>query len=279
MSRPTFLIIGAQKAGTTWLAHNLAEHPQIHLPAEELHFFDKADRFARGQTWYERQFAPATGACRVGEKTPDYLWSEDSGAEGHTPGIAARIHAMYPDMKLICILRDPVTRAVSAARHLIQTGRVSPAISLDALLVGEAAGLAEPHGVLDQGFYARHLREYQRYFSPEQLCIVFYEDDLQANPLATLQQMCTFLAVDADHAFADRARRINAHATSRLGLSLGHTLPALRPWIRAVDRRWRRPYRPAVSAATVAHLRAVYAPANAELFAMLGRSATRWQPT
>ncbi|NCU02143.1 hypothetical protein GXC69_11580, partial [Candidatus Macondimonas diazotrophica] len=78
---------------------------------------------------------------------------------------------------------------------------------------------------------------------------------------------------------ADRARRINAHATSRLGLSLGHALPALRPWIRAVDRRWRRSYRPAVSAATVAHLRAVYAPANAELFAMLGRSATRWQPT
>lgn len=278
MPRPDFLIIGAQKAGTTWLAHNLATHPQIHLSAEALHIFDKADRFARGQTGHARPSTPETGACRAGEKTPDYLWSEASGAEGHTPGIAARIHGMYPDMKLIGILRDPAVRAVSAARHLIQPGRVSPEVSRNARLIGEAMALVEPHGVLDQGFYARHLRDDQRYFSREQLCIVLYEDDVQTDPLGTLQQVCTFLAVDADHGFPDRARRINAHSASRLGLSLGHALPALRPWIRAVDRRWPRPSRPVVSETTIAHLCAAHAPANAELCAMRGRSATSWQP-
>lgn len=277
MPKPDFLVIGAQKAGTTWLAQNLSMHPQIHLPPHELHFFDKSTRFAQGRDWYEAQFAPAPGVRVIGEKTPDYLWSEGRGGEDHMPGIAARIHEMYPDLRLICILRDPVSRAVSAARHLIQTGRIPPATPLDDLLLGNKAALAAPHGVLEQGCYARHLETFQAYFPAERLCVIFYEDQLRADPLRVLRAVSAFLGVDDDHPFPHWQRQANEHTGSRLGLRLSYHVPALRPWVRRLDRRWDRPYRPAVSEVALARLRAFYDPENARLFKLLGRSAPSWQ--
>lgn len=47
MTLPNLLIIGAQKAGTTWLADNLRQHPDIFLTGKELHFFDKGDNFKK----------------------------------------------------------------------------------------------------------------------------------------------------------------------------------------------------------------------------------------
>ncbi|MES1992363.1 MAG: sulfotransferase domain-containing protein [Pseudomonadota bacterium] len=277
MPKPDFLIIGAQKAGTTWLAHNLAMHPQIHLPPHELHFFDKSKRFSRGCDWYEAQFAPAPGVRAVGEKTPDYLWSEGRGGEDHTPGIAARIHGLYPDLRLICVLRDPVSRAVSAARHLIQTGRVAPDTRLDDLLLGTKAALAAPHGVLEQGCYARHLEAFHAYFAVERMCIIFYEDELSVDPLRVLREVSAFLGVDDDYRFVHWQHRANEHTGSQLGLRLSYHVPLLRPWVRRLDRRWGRPYRPRVSEATLARLRTFYGPENVRLFDLLGRSAPSWQ--
>ncbi|MFZ5532507.1 MAG: sulfotransferase family protein [Pseudomonadota bacterium] len=277
MPQPDFLIIGAQKAGTSWLAHNLAQHPSVYLPPDELHFFDKSARFARGLFWYEAQFAPPPGAACIGEKTPDYLWSDEGGAEDHTPGVAERIHAAYPDLRLICVLRDPVARAVSAARHLLQTGRVRPSTPLDALLVGDAMALAKPHGVLAQGFYARNLRRYLGLFGAERMCVLFYEDDLRDDPLGTLQRVCRFLGVATDVDFPDHSQRINDLGFSRRALVLSYALPWLGRPIRAIDRRLAKSYRPEASAHTLAALARLYAPANAELFALLGRSAPHWR--
>src|ERR687893_913735 len=41
---PDFIGIGAEKAGTTWLARNLAPHPEIHMPRKEVHYFDRKMR-------------------------------------------------------------------------------------------------------------------------------------------------------------------------------------------------------------------------------------------
>lgn len=277
MPKPHFLIIGAQKAGTTWLAANLARHPQIHLPPYELHFFDKSSRFSRGRDWYEAQFAPEPGIRVIGEKTPDYLWSEGCGAEDHTPGIASRIHGLYPDLRLICVLRDPVFRAVSAVRHLIQTGRVSPGIPMDELLLGAKTALAAPHGVLEQGLYARHLETFLEFFPREHMHIIFYEDDLRADPLRVLREVSVFLGVDEAYSFEHWPRRVNEHPGSRWGLWLSYHVPSLRPWVRRLDRRWGRPYRPDASEAALARLQSFYEPENARLFRLLGRSVPAWQ--
>ena len=159
-----------------------------------------------------------------------------------------------PDLRLICVLRDPVTRAVSTARHLLQTGRVRPSTSLDALLFGAAMALVKPHGVLAQGFHARHLRRYLALFGAERMCVPFYEDDLRDDPAGTLQPVCRFLGVGADFDFPDRVQRINDPGFSRRPLTLSYALPWLGRPIRAIDRRWAAPYRPEASAGTRAVL-------------------------
>ncbi len=101
---PDFIILGAQRAGTSSLYYYLSQHPQI-LPAvrKELHFFD--DHYRRGLGWYRSQF-PTRGArgTITGEATPYYL------SHPHAP---ARIQRLLPQARLIVLLRNPVERAIS----------------------------------------------------------------------------------------------------------------------------------------------------------------------
>ena len=111
MSLPTFLVIGAQRAGTSLLHQILLGHPEVYVPRErkEVHYFDRY--FERGVAWYEGYF-PAADAARsyraIGEITPDYLATEEA---------PARIHALLPACRLIAILRNPVDRAYSWYQH------------------------------------------------------------------------------------------------------------------------------------------------------------------
>ena len=76
MRLPDFVIIGAQKSGTTWLGARLAEQPAIFLPRPfEVHFFDRNDNYAKGRDWYSGHFSAAPADTLVGEKTPDYFWA------------------------------------------------------------------------------------------------------------------------------------------------------------------------------------------------------------
>lgn len=67
---PTFIGLGAQRAGTTWLYSCLAEHPEVFMSRKkELYYFSK--NYELGREWYESQFAEAAGARARGEITPD----------------------------------------------------------------------------------------------------------------------------------------------------------------------------------------------------------------
>ena len=83
MSLPDFLVIGAQRAGTSLLHQILLGHPEVYVPRErkEVHYFDRY--FERGVAWYEGYF-PAADAARsyraIGEITPDYLATEEAPA-------------------------------------------------------------------------------------------------------------------------------------------------------------------------------------------------------
>ena len=82
MADPNFLLIGAQKAGTTWISAMLREHPQIFLPQrKELHFFNRRDNYERGLEWYRAQFGQHQGEPAIGECTPNYLWVSDAPEE------------------------------------------------------------------------------------------------------------------------------------------------------------------------------------------------------
>src|SRR4051812_48309299 len=88
---PTFLVIGAPKAGTTSLANWLAAHSQVHIPPrKEVRFFDQ--NFGKGEAWYRHQLAGAGSKPIVGDATPTYLDS---------PEVPARVAALVPEVRLV----------------------------------------------------------------------------------------------------------------------------------------------------------------------------------
>lgn len=107
-SSPTFLVVGAQKAGTTFLHQELVRHPQVAAPlTKEIHFLD--DRHARGLAWYLGHFPKVDESFAVtGESSPGYLFN---------PHAADRARRMLPGVRAIVLLRDPVSRAYSHFLH------------------------------------------------------------------------------------------------------------------------------------------------------------------
>lgn len=98
-----FLIVGAMRCGTTFLAHCLGAHPDIYIPrAKEIHYFDV--HFEKGPEWYKRKFSGAKKEHAVGEATQSYMYLDY---------VPPRIASLLPDARLIAILRNPVDRAYS----------------------------------------------------------------------------------------------------------------------------------------------------------------------
>ena len=107
MPLPSFVVVGAQKAGTTTLHRVLRRHRQIHLPAtKELHFFDQ--HFDRGLDWYSSQFRPRFWQRAVGEATPVYAYRKE---------VRQRLIKSLPDARIVMLLRNPVDRAYSHYWH------------------------------------------------------------------------------------------------------------------------------------------------------------------
>jgi len=98
---PNVLIIGAQKSGTSWFARLLSQHPDIYFYESEIHFFDKTYNYRKGIEWYKGHFNNAPATKWIGEKTPDYLWANGLGEEGHAQDVHKRIFRHLPDVKLI----------------------------------------------------------------------------------------------------------------------------------------------------------------------------------
>jgi len=75
MPDPNYLVIGAQRCGTTWLAETLGQHPDIYVPRpKEIHFFNHSENYAKGIDWYRSRFPGYEGQRAVGEFTPNYFW-------------------------------------------------------------------------------------------------------------------------------------------------------------------------------------------------------------
>jgi len=270
---PDFLIIGAQKAGTTWLTVQLQAHSDVYMPAEETHFFDHPDRYARGLQWYAEQFVDGAGSRLVGDKTPEYLYLPE---RADIPEGARRIHDMLPDARLIVVFRDPVTRALSALNHMITRHHISPLHSPDALLLGRRRRRL-PWPVIEAGMYRRQLEPFLELYGRDSVLTLFYEDEVAAEPEAGLNRVCDFLGVSREIDEGQVSRRPNRPRRSRIGLAVEHYVPALSDWTRRQD--WRFPeYYPRLSERARRRLYDLYEPHNEELFELLGRRpAAGWR--
>nr|CAH7744516.1 unnamed protein product [Callosobruchus chinensis] len=99
---PSALIIGVKKGGTRALLEFIRVHPDVRAAGSEVHFFDR--NYAKGFQWY-REKMPATleGQLTI-EKTPSYFITKEA---------PRRVQLMNPSTKLLVVVRDPVTRAIS----------------------------------------------------------------------------------------------------------------------------------------------------------------------
>jgi Sulfotransferase domain len=184
---PTFIVIGAMKAGTTSLYHYLRHHEQIFMPrVKELDFFVADHNWTRGLDWYRRQFADAGDAVARGEASTLYTKYPEH------RGVPRRIATVLPDVRLIYVVRDPLVRLRSHYQHRVMTGAETDP--------PEVALFSNPV-YLDCSRYAMQLEQYLDHFSRQQILLVTSEA-LRTDRRATVQGVYRFLGV-ADDAVPD----------------------------------------------------------------------------
>lgn len=179
---PDFIGIGAQKSGTTWIYETLSSHPCVRFPAgKEIHFWDA--RRDMGVDWWLGLFGSRDRNLRAGEITPAYsIIDVDAIRE---------LHRVCPDVRLFCVLRNPIERAWSAARMAVLRAEMT---------VEEASAQwfldhFRSAGSRRRGAYADTIARWRSVFPAEQLLVAFH-DDLTAQPRAFLSRLCSHIGVD-----------------------------------------------------------------------------------
>jgi hypothetical protein len=193
---PTFIGIGAPKAGTTWLFRCLAEHPEVFVAAvKETSFFDYGTIDGRfGE--YEAHFAGGDGYRAVGEVSTRYLGSARA---------PERVRRHIPHARLFASLRNPVDQIYSHYWHLARQnfhrwhGEKVPATFEEALERFEAV-------MFEPALYLKHLGRWLEHFERSQLLILFY-DDIRARPAEAFAALCAHLGVDDSFTPASLTRR------------------------------------------------------------------------
>lgn len=213
---PTFLIIGAQKGGTTSLHEYLADHPDIGGSfTKEVHYFSLHS--SRSLDWYRAHFPPPGRYQHVFESSPYYLFH---------PCCPGRIREALPDVKLIVLLRDPVDRAHSHHNH-------ERALGFESLEFG--AALDREHDRLDgeeerlaadprycsfahrhysyaaRGMYAKQLKRWLGVF-PRQQMLILASEDLFADPADTLHRVQSWLGLSCHTPTSLAARGARTYA-------------------------------------------------------------------
>jgi len=174
---PGFLIVGAQRCGTTSMYRALADHPAVRKAVlhKGVHYFDM--NYDRGINWYRAHFPLAATGRVTFESSPYYMFH---------PLAAERIAADLPGVRLIVLVRDPVERAYSAHTHErargFETEPFERAIGLEPdRLEGEAERIAalgrlshsdQHHAYLARGRYVEQLDRLERLFGRMRIHVV-----------------------------------------------------------------------------------------------------------
>ena len=197
-----FMIVGAQRSGTSALAGFLSRHPDVAMSSpKEVHLFDGP---GYSTDWtpdqidavYRRAFEEGSVAQVRGEATPVYLFF---------PEIARELARYNPRLKLIVLLRDPAERAISSYYYQKNRGKERRPLWLALLL--EPLRLRRPHNprafgsitrvrtYRRRGLYSRQLRNLFRHFNPEDV-LILRTRDLERHHDAVLGRVFAFLGVD-----------------------------------------------------------------------------------
>jgi hypothetical protein len=197
---PSFIIVGAQKAGTTFLHRVLSEHPQVREPwRKEMHFFDI--NYQRGLGWYRAYFPHREPGAITGEGSPSYMFH---------PRAPERIAKHLPGVKLIVVLREPASRALSHYKMALWRG--SEELSFREALAREDERIASElekiqadpnyggakylrYSYRARGLYLDQIRRLESHFSRDDI-LVLDDKSLFRDTGAVLGAVEKFLGID-----------------------------------------------------------------------------------
>jgi len=201
-AKPDFLIIGAQKAGTTSLYRYLSQHPKVleNNTWKEIRYFDLPENYSQGWGWYLGHFP---SKFRKGNKltcdaSPSYLYFK------HIPKL---IKQDLGNIKMIAVLREPVSRAYSAwqmyhsfaenpndnLRSIADHRTFAEAIEQE--LNPESNTAKYPYDYIDRGKYIEQLENYYNYFDRDNI-LVLNIDEFRENLELVLNRTCDFLEIE-----------------------------------------------------------------------------------
>ena len=173
MSQLDFLIVGAQKSGSTSLRAFLGEQEKdIFILNRELHFWNRKGQYqdGAGLSTYLENFAEAKPNQIKGEKSPSYLVSQEA---------PERIHKHFPEVKIIAILRNPIDRAYSAYWHGRRVGAIETSTTFGEAVRNYKVNQGKPYGdMITAGFYSEQIARYLNFFPLKQLHVISFESTL-----------------------------------------------------------------------------------------------------
>jgi hypothetical protein len=197
---PDFIIIGAQKGGTTSLYRYLAEHPRVAPAAEKQVDFFAHESYKRGPGWYLSRFPERGPGVLSGEASPYCM------VHPHAP---KRVFAFDPGVKLIAVLRNPVDRTYSHYQHQVRNWR-EPLSFEEALEAEEGRTGGElrrmlrdasyeskahrRHSYLARSRYAEQLEKWFALFPREQV-LVLNSEAMFEDPEPALDRVTSFLGL------------------------------------------------------------------------------------
>ncbi len=196
---PNFILIGAGRSGTTFLYYHLQQHPEIHLKASkrpEPHFFARKSEYEKGLAYYSKTvFSEWSDEPCVGEASTSTLYSQEA---------PSRMARDLPEVRLVCLLRNPVDRMFSEYRNSVAHGwedvDFEQALRLEAerlrCPIDEYHRELEPKAYVKRGLYAQHLRRWYEHFTRERVFVGLFEA-MRDEPRAFLRSVFEFLDVDA----------------------------------------------------------------------------------
>ncbi|MBK7567649.1 MAG: sulfotransferase domain-containing protein [Bacteroidetes bacterium] len=219
---PTFIVVGANKGGTTSIYHYLKQHKQVYLsPVKEPHFFSKdidvnlfkrefaqnklqdIDKYVNGEMkeefhaafirdveQYKKLFSKVQDQKAVGELSTSYLFSEVAAKE---------IKALIPDCKIIICLRNPFDRAYSHYRMNLWTGNSNEFDFYKALVEDydyKPKVWGNAHLYTEIGLYYQQVKRYLDLFGKDNVKIIFTED-MKKNAAQVVKELYEFIGVDS----------------------------------------------------------------------------------
>jgi hypothetical protein len=280
VSLPAFALVGVPRAATTSLYHYMGQHPQVNVSAlKEVNFLSyPGDEAAAARTpWLRFPVKTLAEYERLFEGSGDRVGVDFSASCFRSPVAVERITRFLPDVGLLIVLRDPVTRAWSAYLNQLRKGYESRPPE-EALVPGARA--------VDNGFYSEPLQRFLGAFGPDRVRIWLF-DDVVGRPRETMAAVFGHLGVDPGFEL-DLDTVYNRASVSRDSWltralpgyqtrdAIGRRLPArLRPTVRQAWRKLQAPA-PTLPEPVARRLRELYAPDVRRVQELIGRDLGAW---